>query len=208
MPLGEVPNKIFQGQDNLRFTDKTDQWIKSHPSLSNGCAIADFDLDGDLDIVINNFNAKATLLENKLERENKNFIQLINYLNDNLNGIGTTVTVYTNSKMHQKQLHTTRGYQSSLPPKIHFGLGNKAIDSLVINWPNDKRTTLFPKVNQFLSVKYDEVDKKNPKGQQVTPAQLNPPLESELSYTENYYPEFNREKLMPYGITTEGQGLP
>ena len=112
MPLGEVPNKIFQGQDNLRFTDKTDQWIKSHPSLSNGCAIADFDLDGDLDIVINNFNAKATLLENKLERENKNFIQLsLNYLKDNLNGIGTTVTVYTNSKMHQQQLHTTRGYQ-------------------------------------------------------------------------------------------------
>ena len=208
MPLGEVPNKIFQGQDNLRFTDKTDQWIKSHPSLSNGCAIADFDLDGDLDIVINNFNAKATLLENKLERENKNFIQLsLNYLKDNLNGIGTTVTVYTNSKMHQQQLHTTRGYQSSLPHKIHFGLGNNTIDSLVINWPNDKITTLFPEVNQFLKVKYDEVDKIIPKAQQIKSAQLNPPLESELSYTENYYPEFNREKLMPYGITTEGPGI-
>lgn len=208
MPLGEVSNKIYQGQDNLRFTDKTYRWMKSTPSLSNGCAIADFDLDGDLDIVINNFNAKATLLENKLERENKNFIQLsLNYLNDNFNGIGTTVTVYTNSKMHQQQLHTTRGYQSSLPPKIHFGLGNKIIDSLVINWPNDKRTILFPDVNQFLTVKYDEVHKINPKAQQVTPAQLNAPLESELSYTENYYPEFNREKLMPYGITTEGPGI-
>ena len=108
MPLGEVPNKIFQGHDNLRFTDKTHQWFKSTPSLSNGCAIADFDLDGDLDIVINNFNTKATLLQNKLELENKNFIQLsFNYLKNNFNGIGTKVTVYSNSKMYQQQLHTS-----------------------------------------------------------------------------------------------------
>lgn len=208
MPKGEVPNKLFQGQENVLFIDRSNSWRKEKPSISNGCAVADFDRDGDLDIIINNFNAKATLLENKVDLKDKNFIQLsLNYSTKNVFGIGSKATVYTPSKQYQQQLHLTRGYQSSLPPKIHFGLGQETIDSLVIDWPDQKRTTLFPEVNQFLTVEYNQVVKpnlKNPKQIQNTTEQ---PITTGLMYEENYYPEFNREKLMPYGITTEGPGI-
>ena len=208
MPSGIVPNKLFQGQEDLTFKDQSATWMKKKPSMSNGSAVADFDRDGDLDIVINNFNAPATLLENKLDRERETFLQLaFKGPKKNPFGVGTKATVYTPSKTYFQQLHLTRGYQSSLPPQMHFGLGGEPIDSLVVVWPNQQQTTLFPAVNQQLTVAYVAGETKTLKAEQAPALAQDVSVDLGRVYKENYYPEFNREKLMPYGISTEGPGL-
>ena len=69
MPTLKIPNIFFKNNGNLNFkkvnTDNT-----GVPSYSNGAAYADLDLDGDLDIVLNNLNSEATILENLTEKSN------------------------------------------------------------------------------------------------------------------------------------------
>jgi len=65
--LGEVkiPNYIFENNGDLTFSKKMDEWGMGQLSCSNGAAFGDLDLDGDLDIVINNVNDKAFVFQNR-----------------------------------------------------------------------------------------------------------------------------------------------
>ncbi len=79
MPTGEVPNQFYKNTGDFRFDNKTAEWSNNQASLSNGAAYADLDLDGDLDLIINNVNASASILENRLNNytENRsNYIQI------------------------------------------------------------------------------------------------------------------------------------
>ena len=65
LPSIKEPNFFYEQKDHDQFEDVSGIWSSATPSLSNGVAYADFDLDGDLDMVINNINSAAFLLENK-----------------------------------------------------------------------------------------------------------------------------------------------
>ena len=211
MPSGEVPNMLFKGSENLQFEDRSSTWMANVPSLSNGTAIADLDQDGDLDIVINNINSPATLLENKASEIGNNYLS-IEFNGEKLNpfGIGTKAYVYSDGKAHYRQLHTTRGYQSSLPPKMYFGLNKAAIDSVKIVWPDGNIQRLFQlEVNTHFVIEYEN-SKRNLSTHYVSENNLfESPKELGIKsvFKDNYFPQFNREKLMPYGITNEGPAL-
>jgi hypothetical protein len=66
------PNFFYEQKKDGEFEDVSGIWTQSKPSLSNGVAYADFDLDGDLDMVVSNINSKAFLLENKTSERLKN----------------------------------------------------------------------------------------------------------------------------------------
>ncbi|MEL6484151.1 MAG: VCBS repeat-containing protein, partial [Bacteroidota bacterium] len=59
IPKKKVPNYFFRNNGDLTFSDVSEEWMKSVPTFSNGCAYADFDNDGDLDLVINHVDKKA-----------------------------------------------------------------------------------------------------------------------------------------------------
>ena len=71
IPTVQVSNYIFHNNGDITFTDKTKDWGWNFPTFSAGMACADFDRDGDMDIIISNTGMEATLLENTLN-ENKN----------------------------------------------------------------------------------------------------------------------------------------
>src|SRR5690606_16163158 len=69
MPKVKLPNKLFRNTGRLTFDDKTEQIAGGIPTFSNGAIYADFDNDGDLDVVVNNIEDEPFIYKNLL-REN------------------------------------------------------------------------------------------------------------------------------------------
>lgn len=60
----DVGNAAFRNRDGLRFDDVSSAWGFDEVGVSNGMALADLDNDGDMDVVLNNLNGRASLLRN------------------------------------------------------------------------------------------------------------------------------------------------
>ena len=136
MPKGDVSNYFFRGNENLRFEDVSDSWVHQESGFSNGVVSADLDNDGDLDLIFNNLNTNASILENQGNENNSLKINLVGY-QGNAFGIGSKVYAYANGKLFYEQLHTTRGFLSSFPHQIHIGLGKEKLDSVIVVWHTD-----------------------------------------------------------------------
>ncbi len=65
MPSNKLSNYIFQNNHDLTFTNKTTDWGFNKPTISNAAAYADFDNDGDLDLIICNNNEPAMIYRNQ-----------------------------------------------------------------------------------------------------------------------------------------------
>ena len=213
MPSGIVHNYIFQGDGNY-FTNMSGEWMPLDTLISNGSAYADLDSDGDLDLVVNNYNNSPVIYNNKNSKA-CNYLKLrFTYRNENRFGIGTKVLLYNQNKLQTRQLNCTRGFQSSVEPVLHFGLGtSKIIDSLIIIWPDNsyqkheqvdanRTLNISPSENlkQFDWVRLKPVHEK----------WFDTPDTSKIivvAHEENNYEDFYREKLIPYKISAEGPAL-
>lgn len=141
MPASDVVNYIFRNEGNLSFTNKGKAWGFDEPSNSNGAAYTDLDNDGDLDLVINNINKPAFIYRNESANQSgNNFIRIkLKGEGYNTHGIGARVTLYRTGKLQYLEQMPFRGYQSSVSPILHFGLGKeKIIDSLCVEWVSGK----------------------------------------------------------------------
>ena len=167
LPGINKPNALFRNNRDLTFTDVAAEWGLAVPSYSNGAAYADFDNDGDLDIVINNLNGKSFIFKNSLvgegsSKSGSNYLRFKLIGNTgNSEGLGATVTVYQGATKQVTEYNPQRGYKSNVEPFVHFGVGDAdAVDSVVVTWPGFKRQVLTNvKANQVLSIK--EADAKN-----------------------------------------------
>lgn len=212
MPTGVIHNYIFEGT-GLAFTDKTGSWIPEDTLKSNGVVYSDLDNDGDLDLVTNNFNAKPVIYENRNTAGN-NYLKIrFDYPGMNRFGIGTKVFLYNKGQLQTRQLNCTRGYQSSVEPLVHFGLGqNTAVDSVLIVWPDNTFQKLENVgVNQTLVIQPDKTrDNFNWKRMQLQNAWFEAPDSLKIvqaKHNENSYIDFDRESLMPYKISAEGPAI-
>jgi len=140
IPEIKVPNFIFKNKQGLHFEDSTKEWGLDFGTYSNGAAYGDLDNDGDLDLVINNINDPALLLENTSEKlAKKNHYLRIRLKGDKFNpaAIGAVASVFTDDLRQQKSVLSGRGYLSQPEQVLHFGLGDQTtIDSIQVKWPN------------------------------------------------------------------------
>ncbi len=140
-----LSNYMFRNEGSLEFENKTSDWGMDHETMSNGSAYADFDNDGDLDLVVNNINAPASLYKNntdRLKKANKSVAIRLKGKPGNFEALGAKVhlTLPDGSKRYYEN-YTVRGYMSSSENKIHVGLGSHSkIDSLLIVWPDGKQS--------------------------------------------------------------------
>jgi len=66
----KVRNYLFRNKGQLKFENVSQSWGFEDSTFSNGAAVADFDNDGDLDLVINNLDEEASLFENNTNKKN------------------------------------------------------------------------------------------------------------------------------------------
>jgi len=141
-------NYCFKNNGNLTFTNVSEAAGINTPSVSNGCAYADLDNDGDLDLIVNNINQPAFVLQNNV-RENKadsnnHYISfLLKGDSLNKNGIGVNLKIYTGAVMQMLEQYPVRGYASTVDKRLHAGLGKKTVvDSVVVTWPGNIQQVL------------------------------------------------------------------
>ncbi len=213
MPTGNVKNFIFKGGAELVFSDQTGIWVDDEPSISNGAAWADFDLDGDLDLITNNINEAASLYQNN-SNDSSNYLSLhVEFDAPNNFGIGTKIVSWHRGIMQTKQLFPSRGFQSSSEPMIHFGYGKETkVDSLLIIWPDDTYEMKYDiSTNQRIVLRPKEIRKSiNYENVYTKPSPWFEKVEIDgIDYVhqENRYIDFNRQKLIPYKISDRGPAV-
>jgi hypothetical protein len=109
--------------------------------LGRGGCFADFDNDGDIDILITVIEGPAVLLRNDLDNGNHwLLLNLVASNGSNRDAIGARVTVRAGDNEWTRFRHVPSGYLTQGDPRLHFGLGEvEQIDSVVVIWPDGQR---------------------------------------------------------------------
>lgn len=111
--------------------------------VSRGTALADFDNDGDLDLLVNNNGQPPQLFRNDGGNRNHWLQILLVGTKSNRDGVGARVKIVSGSRVLYDQRKGGRSYQSAHDARLHFGLGkNPVVDSIEILWPSGAITRL------------------------------------------------------------------
>ncbi|HEA21700.1 MAG TPA: hypothetical protein ENH87_12365 [Pricia antarctica] len=216
LPSQPLKNYAFQNKGNLNFENKRSEWGLDQESFSNGAAYADFDNDGDLDIVVNNINQEAFIYRNNSERmENANYLRVRLVDEGNKPVLGSKVTLHTSKGIQYQETTNVRGIYSTSEQLVHFGLGNiDQVDSLTINWPNGKTTVqrnIEP--NQTLAFDMNDASKDQKVKQRdtiITDSFFEEITESyplQYAHSENDFDDFEKQVLLPHKLSQFGPAL-
>ncbi len=209
MPDGKVPNVAYRNKGN-GFEDVSSMWGLNLNGYSNGTAYADFDNDGDWDLVLNNLNAQATIYKNTAsDRKEAHFLKVKLIGNKgNDKGFGARVTIELNNALQTQELFPVRGWLSSVEPVLIFGLGeNELVDRVEVDWKNGKKTVVNKiKANTEIVLDYSKAVAEETETATVSPI-FSPQDDQTIidySHEENDYIDFDYEALIPRMLSTEG----
>ena len=213
MPERKKVNFFYKNNGDLTFSpidlDKKDR-IKTN---SNGAAYADFDNDGDLDIVVNNSDDVAFIYKNNSsEKKLGNYIK-IRLKGDSKNtfGIGARLVATQKDKKQILEQYLTRGFQSSVSEVLHFGLGNeKELISLNVIWADGKEQLLTNvKANQTITLYHKNANVVNNSIPVQNRLFSDITAKSKINYkhTENVFDDFEKEVLLPHKMSNFGPAL-
>lgn len=142
MPSSNQRNYAFKNNHGVSFSNTGEYWGLDKIANSNGAAYGDLDNDGDVDLVVNNINKEAFVFENNTQAGGDNHFLAVklNGAGKNTLGIGAKVYVFSSGSMQYQEQTVSRGFQSSVSPLLHFGLGKQSmIDSVKIIWASQKQ---------------------------------------------------------------------
>ena len=209
LPSERLSNFMFKNNGNYDFEKVTKEWGLNQKSFSNGVAYADFDNDGDLDLVINNINDKAFIYRNNSKN---NFLRLELKDKNNKPVFGARINIKIDNIIQTFETTNVRGIYSTSESIVHFGLGNKTkVDEVVINWPNDTKSVLnVVSANQKIIVFMDDGSKaRDEKTEEKQPLFSDITDSNKIKYThqENDFDDFKYQILLPHKMSQFGPSL-
>ncbi|MEN8865698.1 MAG: FG-GAP-like repeat-containing protein [Akkermansiaceae bacterium] len=204
-------NLAFRNLGELEFENVSKDWGLDHVGMSFASATADFDRDGDLDLVVCNLEEPVSVYQNNTATGNRVVIRLKGRLNSW--GIGAKVTIETETGTQIRQLTPIRGYMASQEPVIHFGLGNqsdqKQIKRLTVQWPSGHSQS-FENINANQRLTIVEPEGKAIRAKApATPETLFKPSAAlaGIRHNEIPYNDFVRQPLLPNRSSQLGPGM-
>ncbi|MBV9267684.1 MAG: CRTAC1 family protein, partial [Acidobacteriaceae bacterium] len=108
--------------------------------VARGAAYADYDHDGDLDVIINNNDGPPVLFNNEGGNRNNWLCLRLNGTKSNRSGLGAIVRVQDSTGKQWKVVHSGSSYCSQSDLALTFGLGRDTAASVVaVEWPSGRR---------------------------------------------------------------------
>jgi hypothetical protein len=168
-PWAYWPNRLMMNNGNETFSERSaalgieppvrglylEGTINGNklPRSSRAAATADFDGDGRLEIVVNNFNDPPYFFKNNFPK--KNYVAFrLRGTKSNRDAIGAVVRLYAGKEIMTRQVHAAGGYLAQSSKTVHFGLGDRTkIDRVEIKWPRGTVQTIDnPTINKLHQV--------------------------------------------------------
>jgi enediyne biosynthesis protein E4 len=215
-PEIKLPNQFFVNKHDAKFEEIGSQIKNNKTTFSNGAVYADFDNDGDVDVVVNNIEDPVLLYENKTNNADSNkWVELkLKGDGNNVNAIGAKAIVFAKNEIRTYEKYPVRGFQSSMEVPLHIGFGKAIVDSVLLIWPDNTYEKINYKMDSIQVVNYKkglptfdyetvtEFNASQNIGKDIT-------AETGLLFTheENNFNEFDREGLMPFMVSREGPAL-
>lgn len=208
-----VENQFFKNNGDLTFKQiSKESGIGNRASISTGAAYADFDNDGDIDLIVCNLDEPVSLYKN-LDRENgsnNHYLRVKFESSKKMHPHGAKVVAETETGTQYREFNTVRGFQSAVEPVIHFGLGkNKTVRKLRVEWPDGKCQIMENvKADQLVSLNYDNAAANAgcmPKPELLDLA-VNVTRESGVNFkhTENTFDDYQTQILLPHNMSQWG----
>jgi len=213
MPSAAISNVAFRNEGDFVFSDASIDWGFSDVSFSNGSSYGDLNNDGAIDLVVNNVNMPSFIYENKTDTlTNRSISFKLSSNSKNKMAIGAKVYIkYGENERSLVENYNSKGFQSSVSTSVHMGVGNhEIIDSLIIQWPNGSKTIQTNlKTNKeysYIEPEVSQIELLSTSKPEITEFKRIPDLFS-FKHVENYFIDFNKERLLPYMSNNDGPAL-
>ena len=218
MPHVPIAAYAFRNNGDLTFTNEARAWGLAQAGFSNGAVYADLNNDGALDLVVNKLGAPAAIYRNRAREVNHNhYLRVVlRGTEGNTAGIGSKVLVSTRGTTQLVEQMPTRGFQSSVDSRLHFGLGDATrIDSVTVIWP-DRRFQVLTGVAVDTTLTLLQANAAGryayPRGAAAAAAaplftDASDRLRGAVPHKENPFSDFTLQPLLPHYLSTEGPAL-
>ena len=203
-PLRES-NLAFRNDGNLNFTNASKEWGLDHLGVSMSAAHADFDGDGDLDLVVANVDEPIGIYRNDSQEGNRVALRL-HGRGANRYGIGAKIHVSSATTNQTLELHPSRGFLASNQPLVFFATSDDTVD-LDITWP----TGNTQRITGLKTGKHYEITEPSERTEKPT----NPPATryttrdgpDALKHQENEFDDYQLQPLLPHRMSRLGPSL-
>lgn len=207
-PRNRLPNIAFRNRGDLTFEDASEQWGFNEVGISQGMCLADLDNDGDLDVIINSFDAPPIFYRN--ETSAPRVAVRLKGVAPNTRGIGAKI-VFRGGPVTQSQEMVCGGrYLSSDDNERVFAAGNgKGPFAIEVSW----RAGRFSSITNIQPNCLYEIDEAQagPGPKQATKPER--PLFRDLSnlihhaHHETPFDDFSRQPLLPRKFSDGGPSI-
>jgi hypothetical protein len=145
---------INRGEGRFEEVDGGEPFARA--IVGRGLATADWDNDGDVDLLITDLEGAPLLLRNEGPRAPAHWLQVaLAGTRSTRFGIGARLTLEAGGRSWGREVTTGGSYLSAHDPRVHFGLGPLTrADRLTIRWPSGGTTVVpNPTLDQVLTVR-------------------------------------------------------